>query len=279
MSYKTLLVHIDDSRHSAARVAVALDLALRFDAHLIGLYVVSQDMFQPLLKRDDSLRLSTLEEQHMQRQLDAQSAFLDAAQRAACSVEWRAPPGPAVETATLHARHADLLVLGQRDPEDPASYVARHFIEDLLMECGRPALVLPYAGKVATLGENVVIAWDGSREAARALSDSLALIKRARFVTIESVERHGRDAPHDEQPAAIDVSAFLDRHGIRASFSTTPAVAGVSTGATLLNRIADRHADLLVMGAFGHPRAHERVLGGVTRTMLESMTVPVLMSH
>jgi nucleotide-binding universal stress UspA family protein len=289
MSYKTLLVHLDDSRHSAARMAVALDLARRFDAHLIGLYVVSQDLFQPLFKLDDSLRLSTLEEQHVQRQLSAQTAFLDAAQRAAHNVEWRAPQGPAIETATLHARHADLLILGQRDPEDPASYVARHFIEDLLMDSGRPALVLPYAGKVAaTIGENVVIAWDGSREAARALSDSLALIKRARFVTIESVGRHGNDsgngnrsnaAQHDPAPAAIDVAAFLERHGIHASFSTTPAVAGVSTGTTLLNRVADLHADLLVMGAFGHPRAQERVLGGVTRTMLESMTVPVLMSH
>ncbi|MFC0398326.1 universal stress protein [Paraburkholderia rhizosphaerae] len=275
MSYKTLLVHIDDSRHSAARVAVALDLALRFDAHLIGLYVVSQDLFQPLFKLDDSLRLSTLEEQHALRQSQAHAAFVDAAQRAGCSVEWRAPPGPAVETVALHARHADLVVLGQRDPEDPASYVARHFIEDVLMECGRPALVLPYAGKVETLGENVVVAWDGSVEAARALTDSLALIGRARFVTIVSVGRHGRDAP----PTAIDVSTFLERHGIQASFSTTPAVAGVSTGATLLNHIADLHADLLVMGAFGHPHAQERVLGGVTRTMLESMTVPVLMSH
>ncbi|GAB7521069.1 universal stress protein [Paraburkholderia sp. 2C] len=285
MSYKTLLVHIDDSRHSTARVAVALDLAQRFDAHLIGLYIVSQDLFQPLFRFDDSLNLSTLEEQHVQRQLSAQTAFLDAAQRAARNVEWRAPPGPAIETATLHARHADLLILGQRNPEDPASYVARHFIEDLLMESGRPALVLPYAGNVAaTLGENVVIAWDGSREAARALSDSLALIKRARFVTIESVGSHGRsgtpeNAPNHEPAATIDVAAFLERHGIRASFSTTPAVAGVSTGATLLNRVADLHADLLVMGAFGHPRAQERVLGGVTRTMLESMTVPVLMSH
>jgi nucleotide-binding universal stress UspA family protein len=287
MSYKTLLVHLDDSRHSAARLAVALDLAQRFDAHLIGLYVVSQDLFQPLFKFDDSLNLSTLEEQHAQRKLSAQTAFLDAAQRVARNVEWRAPSGPAIETATLHARHADLLILGQRDPENPASYVARHFIEDLLMESGRPALVLPYAGKVAaSVGENVVIAWDGSREAARALSDSLPLIKRARFVTIESVGRHGNDsgnrngnAPQNEPPAAIDVSAFLERHGIRASFSTTPAVAGVSTGATLLNRVTDLHADLLVMGAFGHPRAQERVLGGVTRTLLESMTVPVLMSH
>ncbi|MDQ7975734.1 universal stress protein [Paraburkholderia sp. SARCC-3016] len=281
MSYKTLLVHLDDSRHSAARIAVALDLAQRFDAHLIGLYIVSQDLFQPFFRLDDSVNPSTLEQQHVQRVLSAQSAFLDAAQRAACNVEWRAPAGPAIETATLHARHADLLILGQRDPEDPASYVARHFIEDLLIESGRPALVLPYAGKAAAMiGDNVVIAWDGSREAARTLSDSLALIKRARVVTIESVVRHGGgDAAHGEPPATLDVSAFLERHGIRASFSTTPAVAGVSTGATLLNRVADLHADLLVMGAFGHARAQERVLGGATRTMLESMTVPVLMAH
>ncbi|MFC0397303.1 universal stress protein [Paraburkholderia rhizosphaerae] len=288
MSYKTLLVHLDDSRPCSARTAVALDLARRFDAHVIGLYIVCQELLHPLCRTDESLRPAALEAQHEERQQRARSAFLDAAQRAGCSAEWRAPPGPAVETATLHARHADLSVLGQTDPKDPATYIARHFVEDLLMTSGRPALVIPYAGKVETLGDNVIVAWDASLEAARALSDSLPLIRRARFVTVEEIVRH-RDARDERDevyeasdthaPHAIDVSSFLERHHIRASFSTTPRVAGVSAGATLLNRVSDLHADLLVMGAYGHSRAQERVLGGATRTILESMTVPVLMSH
>lgn len=277
MSYKTLLVHLDDSHHSEARIAVALDLAQRWDAHLIGLYVVCQDLFRPLFKADESLRIAVAEAQHAERQQRAQDRFLAAAERAGRIVEWRAPPGPALDVATLHARHADLLVLGQHDRQDPASYVARNFIDDLLMAGGRPAIVLPYAGTVRTLGENVLIAWDGSREAARAVADALPLLKRARFVAVDIVERHGK---HDARLSeGIDVAAWLDSHGIQASFAATPRVTGVGTGATLLNRAADLHADLLVMGAYGHARAQERVLGGVTRTMLQSMTVPVFMSH
>jgi nucleotide-binding universal stress UspA family protein len=280
MSYKTLLVHIDDSRRSETRLALSLELAQRWDAHLIGLYVVCQDLFRPIFRQDKTLSFAQVEAQEADRRERAHNAFLTAAERAGLSAgrsaEWRAPPGPALDVAMLHARHADLLVLGQEDPNDPASFVAPHFVGDLVLGAGRPALVVPHAGEVRTLGENVLVAWDGSREAARAASDALPLLQRARHVGIEIVGRHGQ---HVEAPEGIDVAAWLDAHGVRASFSTTPHHIGVGAGATLLNRASDLHADLLVMGAYGHARARERVFGGVTRTMLESMTVPVLMAH
>lgn len=277
MSYKTLLVHLDDSSHSDTRMHVALDLARRWDAHLIGLYVVCQDLFEPLLRRDESLLLGENEAQHAARKQAAQDRFLAAGERAGLAVEWRAPPGPAIEVATLHARHADLLVLGQYDPDDRASYVARHFVEDMLMGAGRTAIVMPHAGRPSTIGDNVLIAWDGSREAARAVADALPLLKRARVVAIETVRRSGDDT--DMQAAGADLAAYLARHGVRASCSATPRVPGMTTGAVLLGRASDLHADTLVMGAYGHTRVYERVLGGATRTILESMTVPALMSH
>ncbi|SDH10905.1 Nucleotide-binding universal stress protein, UspA family [Paraburkholderia steynii] len=277
MSYKTLLVHIDDSRRSDTRIALSLELAQRWDAHLIGLYVVCQDLFRPIFRQDKTLSFGQLEAHADERREKAQNAFLAAAERAGRSAEWRAPPGPALDVAMLHARHADLLVLGQQDPNDPASFVAPHFVGDLVLGAGRPALVVPYAGDARTLGENVLVAWDGSREAARAAADAMPLLQRARHVGVEIVRHH---AQHDrDAPEGIDVAAWLDVHGVRASFSTTPPHTGVGAGATLLNRASDLHADLLVMGAYGHARARERVFGGVTRTMLESMTVPVLMSH
>ena len=277
MSYKTLLVHIDDSRRSDTRLALSLELAQRWDAHLIGLYVVCQDIFRPVLRHDRTLSLLQLETQEAERRDKARDTFLAAAERAGRSAEWRAPPGPALDVAMLHARHADLLVLGQQDPNDPASYVTPHFVGDLVLGAGRPAIVIPYAGEVRTLGENVLVAWDGSREAARAAADAMPLLQRARHVGIEIVRHHGQ--PHPDAPEGIDVAGWLESHGVRASFSTTPHHVGVGTGATLLNRASDLHADLLVMGAYGHARARERVFGGVTRTMLESMTVPVLMAH
>lgn len=275
MSYKTLLVHIDGSHHSEARVAFALDLALKHNAHLIGLYVVCQDLFRPLVKRDDSLSLGKLEAQNVERMNRAREQFTAAAERAGCPFEWRAPVGPAINMAVLHARHADLIVMGQEDPDDQASYVARNFVEDVVMSGGRPVVVLPYAGRIASFGENVVVAWDGSREAARALADALPILKRARFVTVSTVEKH----PEQEEPAGFDVSGYLERHGIRAGFMSIPRASGMTTAVTLLNQLSDVHADLLVMGAYGHTRAREHVLGGVTHAMLETMTTPVLMSR
>jgi len=156
-----------------------------------------------------------------------------------------------------------------------ASFVARDFVEDVVINCGRPVIVLPYAGRTPPFGENVVVAWDGSREAARALADALPILRRARFVTVSIVEKH----PDRKEPAGFDAAGYLERHGIRAGFASIPRVSGVSTGATLLNQVTALHADLLVMGAYGHARAAEHVLGGVTRALLGTMTVPVLMSH
>lgn len=275
MSYKTILVHIDDSQRSDARVVFAVDFALKHDAHLIGLYVVCQDLLRPLFRRGESLNLAVNEAQSAARQQRAQDHFTAAAQRAGINGEWRAPPGPAIENATLHARHADLLILGQQDPADPAAYVARHFLEDLLMGGGRPAILLPYAGRVKRFGDSVLIAWDGGRAAARAVKDALPILQCARLVKIACVIRHLEEG----ETAGLELTAYLERQNVRAGFTLLLHVSGVSTGAMLLNALADTNSDLLVLGAYGHARAEERVLGGVTRTMLESMIAPVFMSH
>ncbi|MFL9965487.1 universal stress protein [Paraburkholderia sediminicola] len=275
MNCKTLLVHLDDSTHSDARLDYALQIAARHDAHLIGLYVVCEELTGPLFLQGEAIWSADLKAHRDVNLKSAHARFIAVARRAGCSVEWRAPAGPPAETATLHARHADLVILGQEDLKDPNAYVARQFVDDVVMGSGRPTIVLPHAGPVRPQIENVMIAWDGGRESARAATDALPLIRRASFVTVMTVQRH----PHDGEPAGFNVAAWLARHGIEASFTATPKLSGVDTGVMLLNMLADRHIDLLVMGAYGHTRAHERLLGGVTRTMLQSMTLPVLMSH
>jgi nucleotide-binding universal stress UspA family protein len=275
MTCKTLLVHLDDSPHSAARTGFALDLARRYDAHLIGLYVVCQELTRPIFLHAEGTWVPTCEMRRNANLKDAQTRFLVAGERAGLSAEWRAPAGPTVETAILHARHADLLILGQYDPGMASSYIAHHFVEDVVMSSGRPAIVLPYAGTFRSFGQSVLIAWDGSRESARSMADALPIIKAAKFVTVMTVQRH----PSSGQPAGLDVAAWLARHGIEAGFADAATAEGISTGALLLNMLSDLHIDLLVMGAYGHARIQERLLGGVTETMLQSMTVPVLMSH
>lgn len=275
MNCKTLLVHLDDSAHSTARLDFALDVAARHNAHLIGLYAVCEELTRPVFLHGESRWSAACETQRDHNLKSAQAAFLAAAERTGRSVEWRAPGGPPTPTAILHARHADLLILGQHDPQDTRAYVARQFLEDVIMGSGRPAIVLPYAEPIRSHMDNVMIAWDGGRESARAATDALPLLRRASFVTVMKVQGQ----PRYGEPTGIDVAAWLERHGIETSFTAMPRVSGVDTGATLLNALADRHVDLLVMGAYGHARVQERLLGGVTRTMLKALTVPVLMSH
>jgi nucleotide-binding universal stress UspA family protein len=275
MNCKTLLVHLDDSARSAARLDYALETAARHDAHLICVYAVCEAPADPLLMDGEDIWSRSREAQRSANKTNAHARFVAAAARAGVSAEWRAPDGAPTPTAIMHARHADLLILGQDDPDDRNAFVARHFLDDVIIGSGRPAIVLPYAGAVHSRMDSVMIAWDGGRESARAAMDALPLIRRASFVTVVTMER---DAHHRE-PAGIDVAAWLQRHGIEAGFAAIPGISNAHAGTTLLNTLADRHIDLLVMGAYGHARAQERILGGVTRTLLQSMTRPVLMSH
>ncbi|CAB3799011.1 hypothetical protein LMG28688_04867 [Paraburkholderia caffeinitolerans] len=270
MGYKTLLVHLDDSARREARLALALDLAGRFDAHLIGLYLPMPHPRTPAAGSAPALE---------QRREQAQAAFLDAGARASCMVEWRAPQPGDTATAVLHARHADLLVLGQRERDDLAIDLSSDFLTDLLMTAARPAIVVPHSGSFPTVAQNILISWDGGREAARAASDALPLLRRANCVSIEVVAaRHGTKRMRAEEEAA-DAAAWLDLHDVSASFHESARDPGVRTGTALLSRASDLHADLIVAGAYAHSRIHERVLGSVTRNLLETMTVPVLMSH
>ncbi|MBB3262102.1 nucleotide-binding universal stress UspA family protein [Paraburkholderia bannensis] len=250
------------------RVALALDLADRFDAHLVGLYLPFLHIGSP-----DEARAAE------QRRATAHASFLCAAERAGRIVEWRAPERADLPGAVLHARHADLLVLGQYDAQDRSVNVAGNFVTDLLMMSGRPAVIVPYVGAFSSFAQNILIAWDGSREAARATSDALPLLVRAQYVTIAVIAPpRSADLAHATN-AAIDAAGWLDRHGVSASFHESVCEHGFETGVTLLSRASDVSADLLVTGAWAHSHLRERVLGGVTRTLLESMTLPVLMSH
>lgn len=282
MSYKTVLVHIDDSRRSHTRVDFAVDLALKHNAHLIGLYAVCQDALRPFLNVEESLNLAVQEAQARARLERAHDHFLSATRLSGCTSEWRAPIGPPADTAILHARHADVIVLGQPDPADPAAYIGKHFPEDLVMSSGRPAILLPYAGRIERFGETALIAWDGSRAAARAVADALPVLRLAhsvQIVTIEQPRATSDESAGTPERAGHALAAYLGHHRVRAGVLSIPHVWGVSTGAALLNVLADTSAGLLVLGAYGHARFQERVLGGVTRTLLKSMTAAVLMSH
>ena len=150
-------------------------------------------------------------------------------------------------------------------------------IEEALFTSGRPALVVPYVGAEPKPPETVICAWDAGAEAARAFNDGMPLLRAAKRVVVMVGEPQEHEGEYGEEPGA-DIALHLARHGVRAEVEHMHG-SDIDVGNMLLSRIADESADLLVMGAYRHSRLRQLVFGGVTRTILEHMTVPVLMAH
>ena len=185
--------------------------------------------------------------------------------------------GEAEELASVHGRYADLLIISQADVNAPNASAAMDDIQSVIFAAGRPLLLVPYTGKIKTLGKNVFVAWNASREATRAVTDALPLLQRADKVTVMVVRPRADARAHGEIPGA-DIAAYLARHEVKVDVMAEEGE-GIDVGELMLSRVADLGSDLIVMGAYSHSRLRQWILGGATRTMLESMTVPVLMSH
>jgi len=276
MSYKDLLVHVDPSRHCKTRLEAAAGLAGRFKAHLTGVYIAPElgispflaDQFPSDLMNEVAAKATAQEE-------TAQKLFETAARAAGVECEWLEESGDPLDRVAAHARHFDLTVLGQNDPEEVGNTAPANLPDHVAVHAGRPVLVVPFAGNFASFGQRVLVAWNGSPQSARAVNDALPLLEQAKNVMILTIEsKHGGATDGD----AADLALHLKRHGIAAETSRIVAD-GIDIGDLLLARITDEAADFLVMGAYGHSRLRERVLGGVSRELFQHMTVPVLMSH
>lgn len=276
MAYRTLLVHVDDRTSSQNRLAYAVALARREAAELVGLYVVPGTDLAPstaaMLGSDAVVRRL---ERFSEMQHAAEQRFRAAVAAAGVDAQWRAPAGPSIETAIAHARTTDLVVVGQRDPSEPGFGDA--LVSGVLLSAGRPVLVVPSTGAPASVASRVLIAWNGGREAARAVADALPLLARAERVCAVGVDE-SRESSVDERLSDSRLRQWLARHDIAIDVEREP-VRGMGVGEWLLSRAADLGSDLLVMGGYAHARMRELVLGGVTRTMLGAMTIPVLMAH
>ena len=277
-TYRNILVHIDNSPRRQTRIDLAIQMTSEFGAHLTGLYLVYQQMSYPYGPEVMLEGLVAEQERLMKQKRDAaEQAFTESARRAGLTVEWRAPAGNAANVAPVHARYADLTLVGQSDPDDPETFVAEGFPELLVLSAGRPVLFVPYAGPVPGRFGTVLVAWNGSREGTRAVTDALPLLQRADKVYVVSVNPKIGEREHGEVPGA-DIALYLARHGVAAEVTQVKG-ADIDAGELLLSQAADLGADLIVTGAYGHARFREVILGGVTRTLLKHMTVPVFMSH
>ncbi len=191
--------------------------------------------------------------------------------------EWRMIQGDTVEQLALHGRYVDLVVIGQRDADCDDWARGPHIADRLVLRIGRSVMVVPYIGRYPTVGSTVLVAWDAGRQASRAVNDALPLLERADKVHVLAINPTQGPSGHGEIPCA-DICRHLARHGAKVEAQTATA-SDMEVGDILLSRASDLSADLLVMGAYGHRRLRELVLGGVTRHLLAHMTLPVLMSH
>jgi nucleotide-binding universal stress UspA family protein len=279
MSYRTVLVHVDDSARAAVRIQVAAAIAGRCGGHLVGAAVtgVSRFLYQasPSGDKDPNLALHQAFLREHARQALA-NFTREAKASGIASYEERVIDDEAGTGISLHARAADLVVLGQAEPGPLADFPSQ-----VVIDSGRPVLILPHAGTLTGVGRQVLVSWDASREAARALLLALPLLVDAARVHV-AVFDTGSNPRTLGDAASADPLPFLARHAVHAELSVH-AVGGArrraAVGDALLSLATDLPADLLVMGAYGHSRFRETILGGVTRTVLEAMTIPVLMAH
>jgi nucleotide-binding universal stress UspA family protein len=273
---KDLLVNIAVGIENDATLEYALALARTFEAHAAGV-AFAYEAVPPAMLMDD-VPLTWIEEFRRDALKAAETAvarFNAAAGRAGIAVEARAMSASFDGTADAFSRIArrfDLSVVRQAEPEraGPTDLI----VEAALFSTGRPVVIVPYIQKDSVKLDRIMLAWDGGRPAARAASDAMPFLKRAKVVEVVMVAEHGKS---DEAPGA-DIAQHLARHGLTVEVKQIVAPQAKPAD-VLLSHAADSGADFLVMGGFGHSRLREFVLGGVTRSLLSAMTVPTLMSH
>jgi nucleotide-binding universal stress UspA family protein len=298
MAIKDILVCLDASEAGACRLRLAAGLAREHGARLAAAYLLSEQasihgqiygpgaigigIIGPAASRvgegsgDSSNpdRMPDVSRRALLAEI-VERRFHEMSRHDGISSDWHLfYRGEAAKLIAL-AKTADLVIVGQHTPE--ASAGAEFRPEEIVVACGRPLLVLPFAGAFSSVGKRVLVAWDGSREATRAVHDALPLIAAAEAVTVISVA--GRESGLERQHASLDlIVRHLERHGL-AVRREEDVQDGIKVCDVLLSRASDLDADLIVAGAYHHSRFRETLVGGVSRELLDHMTVPALMSH
>lgn len=277
MAIRDILVHVTDGAECPARVDAAVALALAHGAHLTGLYTMWIPQMPSYIAAEVGTDIVARQHALYEARLHAaERSFQARTQAAGVSGEWRQSESHRAQSMLLHARYCDLLIMGRHGEGDGEPSVS--LVENVVLGAGKPVLVLPDEGAPRGLGRHVMVAWNHSREAVRAIDSALPLLAAAERVDVIAVDpRVDDEQAHGVLPGA-DLCAHLARHGVRAEAQAVQS-GRRSVGQTLLERAAADGADLVVMGAYGHARWRELVLGGATAHVLRHASVALLMAH
>jgi len=276
---KNLLIHLDHSTGCQNRLQTAFALARDFEAEITGLFVVPDYIVPSYVEAQISVDLiADVTEKAIARAEETLEGYRKLADKAGVKMQARVVEGQVIPILREHSKYADLLLLGQDQPDDPdnASY---GLADALLFEGGCACLVVPHSGKLAAPGKRILLTWNASRESAHAMRAAMPLLARAETVVVLSSEPDYLDAETARgHPHAEELMHFLKSHGIE---STSGGIddPGLAAGEAILAQAAEMNADMIVMGAYGHARLREIILGGVTRDLLKQSPVPLLLDH
>ena len=273
MAWKHLLGHMDSGERTAERLGLAVSLAARFGARLAGLFAESGSIGASAVGRRSP--------QNMARAIEeARTLFENRTRDAGVTTDWwqieQGDYGQVASWSVICCRYVDLAIFGQHDPEQ-AAMAPPDIVERVLLDSGRPVLVVPYAGHFSSVGSRALVAWTGSRESARAVNDAIPLMEGAEEVTVLSLQLAPTEPPSVPVPQ-LDIAAHLHAHGIDARYDRV-MIDELAVVDTVLNRAAEVAADLTVMGAYAHSGFPLLQRSTLPHEILRTMTTPVLLSR
>ncbi len=276
MAIKDLAVAYNGSGNADVAVDLALQMCRKYEATLTAIYAANPVRFEGDVGRwiTDDIRQTLLKaEAEVTKSIEASFRKRVAAAALSFDVEFIAEDGQPNVVLARRARYYDVLLMGQFSAPGEAARPVR--AGDLVLRSARPLVIVPHAYEVRPFQEYAVVGWDGSRQAARALSDAMQILETKKRLDVVSVRAAGDTRPPAQSAAIV---RHLERHGIDARNVVLNA-SREGVGQTLLDYCAENGPDVLVMGAYGHTKLREDLFGGVTRRIMENMTIPVMMSH
>ncbi|HBQ36464.1 MAG TPA: hypothetical protein DD729_06455 [Rhodobacteraceae bacterium] len=281
MSFKDLLVHIDDTDICAERIAAAVALAKRDGARLTAIALALESTISTYIGIDFPSSLTEAQQEIVQKSAEnavtkfetsAKEAGIEYASRIIKCAGTKAPARLA-----FFARHADMIFIGQPNPDSKGKDFQESLLESVLHNSGRSVYVVPYIGRYQAKVRKAVIAWDGGKKAVRAVNDAIPMLKARKSVDVLVINPKKRSGDFGGTQGE-NLVEHLKRYGVNAKV-VVKVNPEISVDTIIQNHISDSGADLLVMGAFGHSRLREKAFGGVTETILQQMIVPVVMSE
>lgn len=277
---KRIALDLTTDANLKRRIEAAVKLAAQHNAELIGICTdppVPQYMHAAGIASKNAL--DTLLARIEEDKLSARELFLAHAATAGVKTQIRMPKGPADEVLALHARFCDLLVMSQANQEQSLRAIPANIAESVILSAGRPVLMIPYTNIAEyPIGKNVLFCWDYGRRSARALSDAAPILAQASTLTILTVDPQP-DMLRSHDVESGDLHAYCEAHGYPVPKEVDGTSEYINVGDLILNAATDHGCDMIVMGIYNRSRVREWILGGTSKTLMQSMTVPVLFSH